>query len=278
MVSSTERVLKLTIEYDGTDFHGWQRQPGARTVEGVIEDALAGLVPGGVPIQGASRTDQGVHALGQVASARVRSPIPTARFARALNGRLPPDVRVRELEEAPADFNARFSAVAKHYRYWIDRRDLPGVFTSRHALQVSGPLDLGAMNQAAVHLAGEHDFAAYQCASEGPPRLCVRTVHAVHVARDATGDFLAVDVAGRSFLYKMVRTMVGTLIDVGRGKRTIAQVLESLRSHSRSAAGPTVPPHGLFLVSVSYPGLPSMDGASVKLAIPGFRTGGPVAG
>ena len=275
---TTDRVLKLTIEYDGTDFHGWQRQPGERTVEGVIEDALAELVPGGVPIQGASRTDQGVHALGQVASAAVRSPIPTERFARALNGRLPRDVRVRELEEARADFNARFSAIAKHYRYWIDRRDLPGVFTSRHSIHVPGPLDLGAMSRAAAHFVGEHDFAAYQCASEGPPRHSVRTVHAVHVTGDATGDFLSIDVIGRSFLYKMVRTMVGTLIEVGRGRRAITDVPESLQSRSRSRAGPTAPPHGLFLISVSYHGLPSMDGASLRLAVPGFPVGDPAPG
>jgi tRNA pseudouridine38-40 synthase len=269
---TVERCLKLTIEYEGTDFHGWQRQPGARTVAGAIEEALAGLVPGGVVLQGASRTDRGVHALGQVASARVLSAIPTARFARALNGRLPPDVRIREVEDAPPDFHARFAATGKHYRYWIDRRAVAGVLTRRYALHVPGRLDLDAMICAAAHFAGEHDFAAYQCASEGPPRPSVRTVYEVHVAADPPGEFVSIDVRGKSFLYKMVRTIVGTLLEVGQGKRTPLQVVESLGSRSRSAAGPTAPAHGLVLVSVSYPGLPSMDGASPRREAAGSPT------
>jgi tRNA pseudouridine38-40 synthase len=275
---TTERVLKLTIEYDGTEFHGWQRQPGARTVEGAIEDALAELIPGGADIQGASRTDQGVHAAGQAASARVLSPIPTARFARALNGRLPPDVRVRDVEEAPPGFNARFAAVAKHYRYWIDRRPISGVFTRRYALHVPQPLDIDAMREAAAHFPGEHDFAAYRCVSDGPPRTSVRTVHAVEVTEEAGGDYLAIDVIGRSFLYKMVRTMAGTLLDVGAGRLSPLQVAESLRRGGRGAAGPTAPPHGLCLISVSYPGSPPVDGAWSRLAVPGLSGGAPPPG
>ncbi len=256
------RNLKLTIQYDGTSFHGWQAQPGCRTVEGVLEDALGRLEGAIVDLHGASRTDQGVHALGQTASFHAASPIPTGRYAVALNGRLPPDVRVSSVEDAPPDFHARFSAAGKCYRYLVDRRVVPSVLLARYALHAPGPLDLAAMRRAAAHFLGEQDFASYQCESGNPPETTVRTIHAVLLQED--GGLLAIEVWGRSFLYKMVRAMVGSLLEVGRGKWLPERIRESLIARDRRAAGPTLPAHGLCLLGVWYSAEAMLDRLSTR--------------
>ncbi len=246
------RNVKLTIQYDGTAFYGWQRQPDTRTVQGVIEEALAGLFQQPVELRGASRTDRGVHAEGQVASVACPAAIPTTRLRRAINGCLPADIRVRDVEEVAPEFHARFAAFGKHYRYTLDRREVASPFRSRYALHYSYPLDVRAMREAARRFAGEHDYVSFQCTSDQVPANTVRLVHAVRVNEADCG--LSIDVWGRSFLYKMVRTMVGTLLEVGRARRPPEWVTEILVSRDRCRAGPTVAPQGLSLVRVYYDG------------------------
>ncbi len=245
-----QRNLRLTIEYDGTSFHGWQRQSGIRTVQGVVEQALYELIKHDIELGGASRTDRGVHAEGQVASFACRSPVPTDRMCRAINGCLPSDVRIKDVVEVAAAFHARFAATGKHYRYTIDRLQVATPFRCRYALHYPHRLDVDAMRAAARLLAGEHDFASFQCASDQAPENTVRTVHAVRITD--TGGVLTVDVWGNSFLYKMVRTMVGTLFEVGRERRDPRCVIEILAARDRRAAGPTAAAHGLSLVRVFY--------------------------
>ncbi|HVR73122.1 MAG TPA: tRNA pseudouridine(38-40) synthase TruA [Planctomycetota bacterium] len=244
------RKLKLTIAYDGTSFHGWQAQRELRTVQGVLENALDSLTGTEVSIEGASRTDRGVHALGQVASFETESPIPTERFAVVLNGRLPPDVRVTRADDVPLEFHARFSAVGKHYRYRLDRSDVPSVFNARYALHVPGPLDLEAMRAAAEVLTGEHDFASFQCSSGDPRERTVRRLDAIQV--EVMENEWWIDVRGGSFLYKMVRTVAGTLLEVARGRWDASRVARALEARDRREAGPTAPGHGLCLVEVYH--------------------------
>ncbi len=247
-----QRNLKLTIEYDGTDFHGWQRQQETRTVQGVLEEALAGLFRRRVELHGASRTDRGVHAAGQVASGTCPAVIPTDRLCRVINGCLPSDLRVREVVETSPAFHARFAAVGKHYRYTLDRSEVASPFRSRYALHCSHPLDVEAMREAAARFVGEHDYASFQCASGQEREETLRRIHAVRVEECA--GVLSIDVWGRSFLYRMVRTMVGTLLEVGRARHPPEWVTEILRSRDRRHAGPTAPPQGLSLMRVYFEG------------------------
>lgn len=244
------RKLKLTIAYDGTLFHGWQVQRECRTVQGVLTNALESLTGTSVSIEGASRTDRGVHALGQVASFETGSPIPAERFAAVLNGRLPPDVRVTRADDAPLEFHARFSALGKHYRYRIDRSDVPSVFNSRYALHVPGPLNLEAMRAAADVLTGEHDFASFQCSSGERRERTARRLDAIQV--EVMGTEWWIEVRGESFLYKMVRTVAGTLLEVARGRWDVSRVARALEARDRREAGPTAPGHGLCLVEVYH--------------------------
>ncbi|MBI4605545.1 MAG: tRNA pseudouridine(38-40) synthase TruA [Planctomycetes bacterium] len=271
MSGTAERNLKLTLEYDGTDFHGWQAQPDCRTVEGVLREALRGLTGESPQIHGASRTDQGVHALGQAASFQTASPVPTERFALALNGKLPPDVRVLRCEEVEPGFSARFTALAKRYRYTIDRRGVPSVFLARYAHHHAGRLDLERMGSAARLFEGEHDFASYQCASGQPRETTVRTIHAVRIL-ERSGR-LDVEVWGSSFLYKMVRTMAGTLLEVARGRWPPWRVAEILRSPGSESPGPTLPGKGLCLLEVYY----DLRALEESLAGAGPGDGGPPA-
>lgn len=244
------RKVKLIVAYDGTDFHGWQYQPRCRTVEGVLESALGELEGVPVDVDGASRTDQGVHALGQTASFSTRSRIPTERLCDVLNARLPVDLRLRYAESVADDFHARHSAVGKCYRYLIDRQEVPSVLLSRYALHVSRALDVGRMQEAAAAFIGEQDFASFQCQSGQVPTRTVRRVDAVRF--HDRGAYLAIDVWGRSFLYRMVRSMVGTLLEVGRGRWAPDRVAQALASRDRSRAGPTLPPQGLTLGAIYY--------------------------
>jgi tRNA pseudouridine38-40 synthase len=244
------RNLKLTIEYDGTGFSGWQRQSCARTVQGVLVDAITALTRETVELSGASRTDRGVHAAGQVASFLTTSRIPTDRFARALNGVLPGDVRVRAAEEVAPAFHARFSALGKHYRYLVDTREPPSVFLSFRALHHPGSLNLEAMREAAALVTGEHDFASFQCAETGFQGSTVRTLFSVRLSLQE--GLLRMDVRGRSFLYKMVRTLAGSLLEVGRGKWSLQRFQEGFLARDRTRMGPTLPGHGLCLRSVYY--------------------------
>ncbi len=265
--------LELLIEYTGANFAGWQVQPDRRTPQGEIERALAELTGEQVRIVGASRTDAGVHALGQVASFAPPSAVEPRRLLRGLNALLPQDVAVLRVREVPATFHARFSARGKHYRYRIltglPRRPLEEGRLWHHP----APLDLEAMRRAAGHLEGRQDFRALVSRPDGDGD-CVRHLHAVRVGvepallpRDLPA-VLAIDVVGDGFLYKMVRTIAGTLAHVGRGKLDPDALPEVLRRGERRGAGPTAPPEGLYLVRVFY------SDEELRDALEGVRTEG----
>lgn len=244
------RRIRLTIEYDGTEFHGWQVQPGARTVQEELEKAHQQVTGERVRITGAGRTDGGAHALGQVAHTDTSTRLAEGELLRAYNAVLPRDVTVREVRRAPDDFHARYSARAKVYVYRIDNRPVRPAVERRYRWHCPGPLDLKAMSEAAGCLVGLHDFSAFRAASCGAVNP-VREVERVDVA-GSPGELVEIHFEARSFLQHMVRIVAGTLVDVGRGRRSRAQVLEALESRDRRRAGPTAPPHGLYLVAVRY--------------------------
>jgi tRNA pseudouridine38-40 synthase len=260
------RTLKIVLAYDGTDFVGWQRQAAGASVQGHLEEALAAVEGQPVTVVGAGRTDAGVHALGQVASCTLAHPIGTATLARALNAMLPDAVRVLEVDEAPAGFHARYSARSKTYRYLIRNDTVAGPFDRRYAWHVPQLLDEAAMAEAARLLEGEHDFAALQGAGSAVTST-TRTVSSARVlvssAAEAFGEAFAgavasagrivtIETTGTGFLRHMVRNGVGTLVEIGLGRRRPAWMAEVLDSLDRDNAGPTAPAHGLFLVSVAY--------------------------
>lgn len=252
---------RLVLEYDGTDFDGWQRQgPGARTVQGVLETALAQIVGGAPALIGASRTDAGVHAEGQVASARFETRLEPATLRRALNASLPQDVAVVALARAPDAFHALRDARAKLYRYGVWNGDAPSPLRARRFHHQRGRLDLAAMREAAAGLVGRHDFASFQTGAaawraegreRGEERSTVRTLLCIDVLGEAGGE-LRFEVRGDGFLRQMVRTLVGTLLEVGRGHRLPGSMATLLEARSRPAAGPAAPARGLTLVHVDY--------------------------
>ncbi|MCK4341321.1 MAG: tRNA pseudouridine(38-40) synthase TruA [Phycisphaerae bacterium] len=246
-----ERNIKLVLAYDGTDFHGWQSQAGVRTVQAEVEAVLRRVLRHPLHVQGASRTDAGVHARGQVASVLTTSPIPVENLLRAVGHHLPPDVALVHVAEAEPEFHPSLDALGKLYRYRIFnavRRPVE-VLAGRFAWHVWYPLDLDRMRAAAARLVGTHDFAAF--ASQGSPRAStVRTVRRIGIRRRV--DEVLIDVEGDGFLYNQVRNMVGTLYEVGRGRWPPERIGEILASRSRNQAGLTAPPHGLCLQWVRY--------------------------
>jgi len=250
-------VLRCTVAYDGTDYVGWQRQPNGVSIQALLEEAIAPLEGGPVAVVGAGRTDAGVHALGQVASARVGTRLEPDALERALNARLPPDVRVRDVAFMSPDFHARFSAASKCYRYQIRQAPTAGAFEHRYVWHVPQALDAVAMGAAGRALVGRHDFASFQGAGSDV-ETTERTVLALQVAEAAGGDvdeqgrLVTVDVEADGFLRHMVRAMVGTLVEVGLGRRAPGDMAAVLAAHDRSRAGPTAPARGLFLVEVRY--------------------------
>jgi len=254
------RNIKLTIEYDGTRYHGWQRQKDVpETIEGKLEAALSALLGGEIDIQGASRTDAGVHALGQVANFATEHPIPCANLVRALNDKLPGDIAVREAVEVPPGFNSRFSARGKRYRYTVDTSAVRRPVTGRFALHWKHPVDLEAIQAAMKTLEGEHDFAAF-AAEVKAGQNTVRTLTSLSATLE--GAFVHMDVAGTAFLYNMVRAIAGTLLDMGRGRLKPEDMSTILESRDRGRAGPTLPACGLTLVEISYDSFdPGLDNA-----------------
>jgi tRNA pseudouridine38-40 synthase len=243
------RTFKLTIAYDGTDFAGWQMQAGPRTVQGVLEEALQPIDDRRVVVHAAGRTDAGVHADGQVVSFSLESTIDPGALLRALNVRLPDDVRVMRVEEAAADFNARFHAKRKTYQYAIFNGAVVPPRLRHFVWHVSQPLDADAMDTAARALVGEHDFAAFQAA--GSDVITTRReITSSHVFR--RDEQLIYEVTGTGFLRHMVRNIAGTLTDIGRARRPVDDMHRVLASRDRAHASATAPPHGLTLVRVEY--------------------------
>jgi tRNA pseudouridine38-40 synthase len=243
------RALRLTLAYDGTEFQGWQVQPGRPTVQGLVMAAAERILGEPVRITGASRTDAGVHALGQVASLATTSQIAPDRLARGLNALLPEAIRVLAASEAPPGFDARRWALGKRYLYLIDRGAVAHPLLRRHAWHPRYPLDAGPMSEALRLLRGKHDFSAF-CAAQGRGRTPTCTIRSARLL--ARGERLAVFLSADSFLHHMVRNIVGSLVEVGRDAQPAPWMAELLAGRDRTRSGPTAPGHGLTLVRVLY--------------------------
>jgi tRNA pseudouridine38-40 synthase len=241
--------FKITIQYDGTNYHGWQMQPNGRTVQGELTRALSILDHRPVTVYGAGRTDAGVHAEGQVANFFVERDFEPRLLRDAINGNLDRDIRVQEVVAVSDAFNARYSATQKTYRYRIWTGEVVSPFVYRYVHHYRSGLDLEEMRRAAAALIGAHDFTAFTVASSDAEDH-VRTLFALDIGQDA--NEISIIASADGFLRYMVRTIVGTLIEVGRGKRTAASVAETLESLDRANAGPSAPANGLTLVRVNY--------------------------
>jgi tRNA pseudouridine38-40 synthase len=250
------RHFKLTIAYDGTDFHGWQIQSEKPTIQGEIVGVLRRLTQENVQLHGAGRTDAGVHALGQVASFRTQAALSAGEFQRALNALLPPAIRIVGAEEVGPDFHARWSAVGKIYRYRLYRGKVVPPAVWRYVLHYPFPLNEDAMRMAASRFVGPHDFAAFAASTgsedDDQERSTVREIYSSELTRSVDGEELVYTVRGRSFLRYMVRKMVGTLLDVGRGKLAPDDIVRLYQTRDRAKSGPTVPPQGLCMVEVTH--------------------------
>lgn len=244
------RNIKLIIEYDGTAYAGWQVQPNALTVQEVIEAALARMLGARTPLHGSGRTDAGVHARGMVACFKTERTMPLRAFREGLNTLLPWDIAVREAHEAPLDFHPRFDAQGKHYRYTILLDELRSPLLRHTAWRVKGKLDVEAMRAACRLFVGEHDFAAFRGANCAA-KTTVRRIFSMELVQE--GRLLHLDINGSGFLKNMVRIITGTLIEVGQGKMSAADVAHLLKGGDRQHAGMTVPPQGLCLMQVFYP-------------------------
>jgi tRNA pseudouridine38-40 synthase len=264
---SLQRNLKLTIAYDGSDFHGWQVQPDLATVQGILAEVIGRTTGEKVLPQGSGRTDAGVHALGQVVTFQTNSPIPIENLQIVLNDRLPPSVRVLQIEHVADDFHARHSARRKHYQYRIYRGALVPPFLHRYVTHHPYPLDEAAMETAAALIVGEHDFTSF--AASDPDRTArqleeidddggllvkhatnIRTIYESRFER--AGEELVYRVSGNGFLHHMVRNLVGTFLQVGKGTLKPGEIQRILDARDRSAAGATAPASGLYLVKVEY--------------------------
>lgn len=266
----SEIYWKLTLAYDGTDFHGWQVQPGSPTIQCALSDAIAWVTGERILPQGSGRTDAGVHALGQVASFALSAPIPAANFQHALNRVLPVSIRVVAAEHAPDGFHARHGATGKAYQYRVFQGPVCSPLLARYVTPCHWPLDLAAMQQAAETVLGEHDFTSF--AATDPDRATRQRDYDAHNvalnlrridqsewscvphtgAAESVSPLLTYTVSGNGFLHHMVRNLVGTFLEVGRGRIAPAAIADILNGRDRALAGPTAPPQGLFLMRVSY--------------------------
>jgi tRNA pseudouridine38-40 synthase len=242
-------TFKLTLAYDGSDYVGWQRQATGASIQGLLEDALKEFDDRDVPVAGAGRTDAGVHALGQVASCSIDRTIDSPTLVRALNHKLPHDIRVRRARQMPVSFHARFDAQQKTYRYRLWNGTVFSPFQRRYAWHLPGVLDVGAMRDAARLVVGTHDFAAFQGQGSDTPTT-TRTVTQLRIAD--CGSRIDFEISGNGFLRHMVRTLVGTLVEIGRRRHQPRWIEEVIASRDRHQAGQTAPAQGLFLVSVRY--------------------------
>jgi tRNA pseudouridine38-40 synthase len=269
--SMPARWLKLTVSYDGRAYAGWQIQPDSPTVQGTLQMTWQKLTQEHVNVTAAGRTDAGVHALGQVVGVFTETRLSNDDLVRGLNALLPEDVGIVSVEDAPERFHATYDAIGKRYRYVIHNGRAPSVFERHYAWHYPHPLDAGAMHEAGQSLVGRHDFSSFESAGSERPDS-VRTIHELTVSRGdhvdeflrhsntavweklhtVSSDRITIEVAGDGFLYNMVRTIVGTLVEVGSGKRDVTWPADVLAARDRRAAGQTAPPHGLFLMSVDY--------------------------
>jgi tRNA pseudouridine38-40 synthase len=245
----SRRYVKLTIQYDGTNYHGWQVQSGKRTIQQELNQAVSTLIGLKVTVHGASRTDAGVSALGQAALIDINSPIPTQNLARAINGKLPKDIVVTEAVEVPIGFDIIGGAKSKLYRYSICTSRSRPVMDIKHCWHIPHDLNIDDMNAAAARLVGTKDFKSF-AAADDKRTSSVRTVSMCNVTRD--GDSIHIEVEGDGFLYNMVRNIVGTLVEVGIGRWPPEKIDLILQAKDRRAAGPIAPPGGLCLMRIEY--------------------------
>lgn len=243
------RRIRLVVAYDGTNYCGWQIQPNGITVEEVLNRTLCKMTGEAITVIGASRTDSGVHAMGNVAVFDTESTIPPERFSYALNQRLPDDIVIVSSDEVPADWHPRYQNCEKTYEYHVLNTRIPVPTKRLTNYFVSFPLDEKKMQQAAEYLKGEHDFVSF-CNVRTDVEDTVRTITALDILRD--GEEITIRITGNGFLYNMVRIIVGTLIRVGRGFYEPEQVREILEAKNRKAAGVTAPPQGLMLMQIDY--------------------------
>ncbi|WP_419749837.1 tRNA pseudouridine(38-40) synthase TruA [Terrisporobacter petrolearius] len=242
------RNLKLTIQYDGTKYCGWQKQPNSSGIQGTIEYAIYEITKEKVNIIGSGRTDAGVHALGQVANFKINSNIPAARIPDALNAKLPKDISIIDCQEVSDDFHSRYSATGKIYRYLIYNKPYRSPLYKDISYHVRYDLDIQKMRVEAQSLLGTHEFKGFM-SSGSSVKDTVRTIHNISI--EESGDLIVLEVEGNGFLYNMVRILVGTLVDIGRG-RIDKPLEEIIASQDRGEAGHTAPAHGLFLKKVHY--------------------------
>jgi len=252
-------TFKLTIEYDGTGYHGWQVQPGMSTIQGVLEHAMERIIGTHVHVKGAGRTDAGVHATGQVASLRADFRYPPDILQRALTSLLPPDIVVTRVEGAPDGFDAQHWAQWKRYRYTLLTRPYPSALERRYTLFVPRPLRIDAMAEAAEVLIGRHDFTSFQAAKSSVDHP-IRRVFATQFRQQ--GDHLFFEIVANGFLRHMIRIMMGTLLDVGRGKLEPDDVKAILEARDRKQASKTLSPHALCLLEVGYMASSGKDASS----------------
>ena len=243
------RRIKLIVAYDGTDYCGWQIQPNGITVEEVLNRALSRLTGEEIRVIGASRTDAGVHARGNIAVLDTASTIPAERFAYAVNPLLPEDIVVLKSEEVPQDWHPRYQNSVKTYEYRILNREMPDPLKRKYTWHVSFPLDIDKMREAAEHLKGQHDFRSF-CSVHTAVKSTVRTIYTLDIVK--SGDEIIIRISGNGFLYNMVRIIAGTLAEVGRGFRTPEDVRDLLTAKEREQAGATAPPQGLTLICIEY--------------------------
>jgi len=252
-ISSGMRTIKLILEYDGTEYRGWQRQKNGLSVQAILEERIAVITGERVKVIGSGRTDAGVHALGQVAHFRTASAIPAENLLKGINSLLPDDIVVKSLTDAPAGFHARIDARRKTYLYRLYNGVTRTALFRRYAWTVSAPLDVPAMRRAAAYLVGRHDFTSF-CTVHTEAASFVREIFRLEISPTGTtaGSFLEIEVEADGFLRYMVRTIVGTLVEIGRGKRPPEEMTAILTGRNRDLAGMTAPPQGLFLKEVFY--------------------------
>lgn len=243
------RNIKVILQYKGTNYAGFQKQPDESTIQGVLEKTLAQVLQEDITLVGAGRTDAGVHARGQVANFLTLSDIDCGRLRWSVNSLLPRDIVIKEAVEVSEGFHARRDAAFREYRYLILNRDYPSPFWNDFSYFYSQPLDVEAMRKGAGALVGVHDFSSF-CVGQSKPENCMREVQTISVGRE--GDFIHFDITANAFLHNMVRVMVGTLVQVGTGELPPAKVQKILEAEDRTQAGPTAPAHGLFLIRVNY--------------------------
>ena len=264
-----KRRVKATVSYDGTGYRGFQLQPNGITIQSVIEKALESLLREPVRIRPAGRTDAGVHARRQVVDFADSGGRSLEVIVRGGNALLPPEIRILSAEEVPLAFDARRYAKSKEYRYFLHNAPVPSPFFARYAWHLASPVDLGAMREGLAHIVGSHDFTSFRgqgCAA----RTTVREIYRAGIGKEAVPGLHGVVIAGSGFLRHMVRNVVGTLVDIGRGKIPPDRMRELLGHGDRTLAGATAPPHGLFLWDVSYGSPPDARTAGGRAGGEGF--------